>query len=555
MGANLFKTGCKSCIGQIAQDELDCLGIDYTSGDCTAENVATCGQDFSTLLELYPVFDLSQAPNGNGLLFEYGNRVLFIEDEGYSVTLRQANTEIYTSIQAVQPQSWEVICKIKLDTKYENRTLPDLVEEYDQYRPRFFAQTWSDFGKNWALSDYTWSSPSYRKQFFYRAGDKFITLGPCQETMCVYLVTKDIEVTDERIKTHATFVSDSEHWVKVLCIETGFNSCLGYQRKNYPASLYEVVSIGSYNHKVEVPLDYIPSKPLLNDLTYIKLKPFIAPVINDKCVCPTITGSIVLDSTLSILNVVCAQGSGVIKSVTWLRNGVPIQPCNQPPYGCSVSVNPYCVANFTDAWADCGQLSSFPLLDVGFGTIFTNAWRNCTNINDFPPLLNVANGTLFDYAWSGCFSLLDFPLLNTSNGINFNGTWSQCYNIRQFPQINVGNGTSFNSTWSNCVSLGDFPILNFSSGVDFRYAWERCVSLVSFPSGLFDSCTATLFNNAWSNCALDQTSVDNILVSLDVAGQSGGTVDINGGSSSAPGPQGVTARDNLIAKGWTVNTN
>jgi hypothetical protein len=555
VGANLFKTGCKSCIGPIAQDELDCLGIDYTFTDCTTENVATCGQDFSALLELYPVFDLSQPLNGNGLLFEYRDRVLFIEDDGYSVSLREANSEIQTFLQAVQPQYWTHICKLKLEIKYENRTLFDLVNGYKPYEPRFFAQTWADFGKTWALSNYIWSNPSYKKQLFYKAGDKFRTLGPCEETLCVYLVTKDIEVTDDRIKTHATFVSDPEHWTKIICIETGFNSCLGYQRKNHPADLYEVVSIGSDCHKVEVPIDYVPSKPLLNELTYIKIKPFVAPVIVDGCACPAITGSTSLGSTLSIPNVICNRGNATIKSVVWLRNGVPIQPCNQPPYGCSVSVNPYCVTNFTDAWSGCNQLYSFPLLNVKFGITFTNAWKNCSNINSFPALLDVSNGTAFDNAWSGCSSLLNFPMLNTSNGVNFEGTWSQCLNIRDFPQLNVGNGISFRYTWSNCASLTDFPILDFGSGLDFRFAWNNCLSLATFPPELFDSCTATQFNNAWSNCALNQTSVDNILVSLDVAGQSGGTVDINGGSSSAPGPSGIAARDNLISKGWTVNTN
>jgi hypothetical protein len=72
---------------------------------------------------------------------------------------------------------------------------------------------------------------------------------------------------------------------------------------------------------------------------------------------------------------------------------------------------------------------------------------------------------------------------------------------------------------------------------------------------MFDTCAATAFYNAWANCALDQTSVDNILVSLDTAGQSNGVVNLNGGASSAPGPAGLAAKANLIAKGWTVTTN
>jgi len=73
---------------------------------------------------------------------------------------------------------------------------------------------------------------------------------------------------------------------------------------------------------------------------------------------------------------------------------------------------------------------------------------------------------------------------------------------------------------------------------------------------MFDTCLATNFTNAWQNCALDETSVDNILVSLDAAGQSNGVVNLDGGTSAAPSATGLAAAVNLtIAKGWTVLTN
>jgi hypothetical protein len=72
---------------------------------------------------------------------------------------------------------------------------------------------------------------------------------------------------------------------------------------------------------------------------------------------------------------------------------------------------------------------------------------------------------------------------------------------------------------------------------------------------MFDICTATNFFNAWANCALNQTSVDNILVSLDTAGQSNGIVNLDGGTSSSPSATGLTAKANLVTKGWTVYTN
>jgi hypothetical protein len=119
----------------------------------------------------------------------------------------------------------------------------------------------------------------------------------------------------------------------------------------------------------------------------------------------------------------------------------------------------------------------------------------------------------------------------------------------------VSSGTNFNATWYNCTSLNSFPLLDVSNGTNFQAAWGGCTSLASFPANVFDTCTATNFPYAWTNCALDQTSVDNILVSIDTAGQSNGIVNIDGGTSSAPGTAGLAAKASLQAKGWTVLTN
>jgi hypothetical protein len=79
--------------------------------------------------------------------------------------------------------------------------------------------------------------------------------------------------------------------------------------------------------------------------------------------------------------------------------------------------------------------------------------------------------------------------------------------------------------------------------------------LVNFPANVFDDCPAIEFGAAWYNCALSQQSVDNILVSIDTAGQSNGTLGISGGTSSPPGPAGLAAKANLISRGWTITTN
>ena len=76
---------------------------------------------------------------------------------------------------------------------------------------------------------------------------------------------------------------------------------------------------------------------------------------------------------------------------------------------------------------------------------------------------------------------------------------------------------------------------------------------------MFDNCQARNYTNAFLNCALTQTSVDNILVSIAAAAATytltGGTLNMTGGTSSAPSATGNTAKTALQAAGWTVTTN
>jgi hypothetical protein len=122
----------------------------------------------------------------------------------------------------------------------------------------------------------------------------------------------------------------------------------------------------------------------------------------------------------------------------------------------------------------------------------------------------------------------------------------------------------FSETWAGCTGLVSFPALNFSSVVNSPYGisnsplyrtWAGCSSLTTFPAGVFNSCFCTQFFLTWVGCALSQQSVDNILVSLNTAGQSNGIVNLDGGTSSAPSSTGLAAKASLQSRGWTVITN
>lgn len=270
----------------------------------------------------------------------------------------------------------------------------------------------------------------------------------------------------------------------------------------------------------------------------------------------------------------------------------PDLPPSNPPYGCNTEVNTAGVTDFTNAWSGCDQLTEFPCVDASSVIYFggndnqwwgSGAWSYCSGLISFP-LLDTSSALSFEFAWSYCYGLTEFPPLNTSHVYNFTYAWSYCYGLTSFPEIDTSSAERLRGTWASCTSLGVFPVLNtssvsdfagawyncssltsfpfldVSSGKDFYGAWQKCTSLTTFPAGMFDNCSASpnyfvTFWNTWYNCALSEQSVDNILVSLDASGILNSRVDLNGGTSAAPGAAGAAAKASLQGKGWIVITN
>lgn len=124
------------------------------------------------------------------------------------------------------------------------------------------------------------------------------------------------------------------------------------------------------------------------------------------------------------------------------------------------------------------------------------------------------------------------------------------------PYTNVTDFDSgFNSSWADFSVVSMPDDLDLSNGTTFNAAWQNLTALAEFPPSLFDDVTATDFTNAFDNCGLTQESVDNILVSINNAGTSDGTLDIDGGTSAAPSAIGLAAKSELEGRGWTVTTN
>jgi len=207
--------------------------------------------------------------------------------------------------------------------------------------------------------------------------------------------------------------------------------------------------------------------------------------------------------------------------------------------------------DFDGAWRGCRSLTSFPLIDTSAGTTFSQTWRNCTSLTSFP-LIDTSSGTSFRSAWWDCLSLTSFPLIDTSAGTNFSYAWRNCSSLTSFPLIDTSAGTDFDGAWYRCTSLTSFPLIDTSSGTNFQQAWYGCTSLTTFPANAFDNIKGGNFVDAFTNTALTQTSIDNILVSLVTSGIATGTRVFDQSGGSAPSSTGEAAIDTLRSRGWTV---
>ena len=160
--------------------------------------------------------------------------------------------------------------------------------------------------------------------------------------------------------------------------------------------------------------------------------------------------------------------------------------------------------------------------------------------------------TIFTGFWRNWSEITSFPLIDTSAVTNFNLAWYNCTSLTSFPLIDTSAGANFFLTWYNCTSLTSFPLIDTSAGITFSQTWYNCTSLTTIPAGLFDNVKDGRFADAFTNTALTQTSIDNILVSLVASGIAAGTRVFDQSGGSAPSAAGEAAIDTLRSRGWTV---
>lgn len=163
------------------------------------------------LLSSYPAFFASDI-----LPLSTGDKVTFIEENWYRISLYEALTDIDDVSSLLNKNNWSKVCSIK------NSVAP----------------TYSDFESIW---------PLYEAGSSYSEGDVVFVKSECEDASCAYISLEDV--------VNSTNIS--EGWEKIFCLSTGKNACSGYRRKKKPEEGYKLIKVGKGNQDyVEHPIPY-----------------------------------------------------------------------------------------------------------------------------------------------------------------------------------------------------------------------------------------------------------------------------------------------------------
>jgi len=129
--------------------------------------------------------------------------------------------------------------------------------------------------------------------------------------------------------------------------------------------------------------------------------------------------------------------------------------------------------------------------------------------------------------------------------------------------IDTSNATNMQDFASGSQVLQIAPI-NVKKSLGMRGIFNYG-KLTSFPYEILYGVKATDYTSAFAGCNLNSQSVDGILTTIrdnaNTLNLNNGNIGIHGGTNAAPtdgsvtGMNGIQAKADLIARGWTVNTN
>jgi len=223
---------------------------------------------------------------------------------------------------------------------------------------------------------------------------------------------------------------------------------------------------------------------------------------------------------------------------------------------------------------------NFPSLEIISGSIQTTNW-SAVNVFNFPQLTTLGgqiaitqpNTNILSYS----FPKLKNIFINSSlNAISINNATVQTLDLSALENIYCTTSQNQNIIQLIANSLTTVNLSKIKNIVQVNLGSVNIIQLTTTPNlTTFDIGTSLLRaetvnasgvglnagNFNLSSCALNQTSVDNILVQLAKLDGTNGTTLLSNrtititGTSSAPSATGAAAKATLIARGCIVTTN
>ena len=294
--SNLFFKGCFS---ELTEEQKAAVEAVSAEGDLVDESCAretnTCGKTISQLFDEYELYDFQRGVlykswgdvefpwqlrettnNLNydetrdewgvatyiGLTAYYtGDRVLYIEDDGYEISLYDANENIPAPAGPLDRTKWTKVCSIQSPEPVKLPSIEELIATYQFYHLKEYLEDWGEAESTWN-QDLTprnsdeWDDYKIRRDFFYKVGDFALVEAECSDAFCLWINIRNIPVTDENLVKFAKFspiVDGIRYWEKIYCVNSGQNKCLGPQ-SDRNLDNYQFVQIGSEGHYVEQPI-------------------------------------------------------------------------------------------------------------------------------------------------------------------------------------------------------------------------------------------------------------------------------------------------------------
>lgn len=179
-------------------------------------------------------------------------------------------------------------------------------------------------------------------------------------------------------------------------------------------------------------------------------------------------------------------------------------------------------------------------------------FRNCTNITTIKGLNSIIFSGAFIQVFYGCVNFNQACTLNVTSATSTTHVFYGCSKLNSQVIINAPNTITLQSFFQNCTTLNVLPIFNTPNVTNVSDMFNGCTAFNKDVSTMLDwskvtNMTRFMFGKSSANYSA--TYYDKLLIALDAGGQSNVTLGMGTIKHTSAG---LAAKNNLIAKGWTI---